>query len=327
MDRWAKAHRRRTGEWPTTVSGIIPETPSENWYRIHRALYEGWRGLLGGQTLAELLGKQSDGRSGPKLSRLHVKRILEWADAHYRRHRNWPNDRSGPIADATGETWRSVSMALHGGLRGLPGGSSLAQLLAAKRGARIFRHRPRLTVSQILAWADAHFRRTGTWPTADSGAIQGARGETWRAIDSALSSGFRGLRRGFSLAGLLARRRRVRNRSSLPQLTERLILAWAVAHHRRCGRWPTAATGPVEESPAETWKGITIALRFGYRGLPGRKTLAELLARTKQASLQQPCPHQRGLAATARSVEQTYAERVFRRRLPSAGFPEADTVG
>jgi hypothetical protein len=171
---------------------------------------------------------------------------------------------------------------LHSGFRGLPGGCSLAQLLAAKRGARMSRHRPPLTASQILAWADAHFRRTGTWPTASSGAIQGAPGETWRAIDSALSSGFRGLRRGFTLAGLLARRRQVRNRSNLPQLTERLILAWARAHHRRCGRWPTDEAGLVVESPAETWKGISLALRFGYRGLPGRESLRQLLVRTKR---------------------------------------------
>ena len=43
--------------------------------------------------------------------------------------------RSGPISEAPGETWGAVDAALQKGSRGLPGGSSLALLLADKRGA------------------------------------------------------------------------------------------------------------------------------------------------------------------------------------------------
>ena len=31
--------------------------------------------------------------------------------------------------------------------------------------------RPRLTIAQVLAWADAHYARTGKWPTIKSGAV------------------------------------------------------------------------------------------------------------------------------------------------------------
>jgi hypothetical protein len=54
--------------------------------------------------------------------------VLGWARAHCRRTGRWPTRRSGPVADAPGETWEEVHAALLEGLRGLPGGTSLAQL-------------------------------------------------------------------------------------------------------------------------------------------------------------------------------------------------------
>jgi hypothetical protein len=67
--------------------------------------------------------------------------------------------------------------------------------------------RPPLSVEQVLAWADAHFVRTGRWPTATSGPVCGAPGEEWRYVDAALRLGFRGLRGGDSLGRLLHRAR------------------------------------------------------------------------------------------------------------------------
>jgi hypothetical protein len=69
------------------------------------------------------------------------------------------------------------------------------------------RCRPPLSVRQILAWADAHFARTGDWPRTTSGPVRGARGERWRAIDLALRQGSRGLPGGDSLGRLLHRLR------------------------------------------------------------------------------------------------------------------------
>jgi hypothetical protein len=63
----------------------------------------------------------------PKLT---VEVILRWADAHHRWTGEWPGTASGPIAGAAGETWDGIDLALRRGNRGLPGGSSLALLLA-----------------------------------------------------------------------------------------------------------------------------------------------------------------------------------------------------
>src|SRR5262245_5533659 len=97
--------------------------------------------------------------------------ILAWADDWHERVGRWPHDHSGKIPGSIGENWRKVSNALRLGLRGLPGKSSLAQLLAQQRGVRNSHGLPDLAVGKILAWADAHFRRTGQWPKVVSGPI------------------------------------------------------------------------------------------------------------------------------------------------------------
>jgi hypothetical protein len=67
------------------------------------------------------------------------------------------------------------------------------------------RDRPNLTVAQVLAWADAHHARTGGPPRVASGPVADAPGEDWRAINSALRRGLRGLPGGESLGRLLVR--------------------------------------------------------------------------------------------------------------------------
>jgi len=69
--------------------------------------------------------------------------------------------------------------------------------------------------------------------------VQGAAGETWRNIDFALYKGLRGLPRRSSLAKLHAERRKARNRTSLPRLTETQIRQWTQEHRRRTGKWST----------------------------------------------------------------------------------------
>jgi hypothetical protein len=76
-------------------------------------------------------------------SRLTVAQILAWADAHRAWAGDWPRTGSGPVPQGPGETWRRIDNALRYGLRGLPGGSSLARLLEQERGVRVQRGRKR----------------------------------------------------------------------------------------------------------------------------------------------------------------------------------------
>jgi hypothetical protein len=101
---------------------------------------------------------------------LSAVQILAWADDHHGRTGRWPVAASGPIP-GTDDSWKIVDAALREGLRGLPGGSSLVRLLAKERGVRNHLALPPLTHKKILAWADAHFTRTGRWPFIKAGPI------------------------------------------------------------------------------------------------------------------------------------------------------------
>ncbi|HEV3004882.1 MAG TPA: hypothetical protein VGX78_10495 [Pirellulales bacterium] len=210
---------------------------------------------------------------------VHVKQILAWADEHFERKGQWPEQDSGRIAGMLDEKWINIDQALRKGLRGLREGSSLARLLAEHRGKRNRKAAPPLTLKRILGWADAHYARQGKWPHRVSGPIVDAPGETWNAVDLALGRGQRGLPGGSSLPKLLAQRRGVRNRAAPKPLSRERILAWADAYHARTGMWPSFATGPIAEAADDTWNAVDKALRVGRRGLRGGSSLARLLQR------------------------------------------------
>jgi hypothetical protein len=271
---WADAHRERTGQWPLVYSGPVHD---ETWRILDTALRTGCRGLPGGSSLPQLLRKC---RGVPiwrsRLPSLSIGQILKWADAYRKKTGRWPGVDSGEAAP--GETWERVNEALSRGHRGLQGGSSLAKLLAKRRGKPNKQALPPFSIEQILSWADAHHQRTGEWPRTISGPVEG---ETWNRINHALRDGGRGLPGGSSLMILLAEHRNVRNRSSLPKLTVKQILRWADAHHRRTGGWPKCNSCPVLEAPDEHWKAIDQCLRLGSRGLPGGLSLKALLGKRR----------------------------------------------
>jgi hypothetical protein len=141
-----------------------------------------------------------------------------------------------------------VDNALRLGLRGLPGGPSLARLLSHERGVRGVHNPsdlPRLTAEQVLAWADDHHGRAGSWPTAACGPVAGAPEENWRNIDTALRLGLRGLPAGSSLARLLDRERGVRNLGALPRLRVALVLEADLRKRRAYLAGNPAAVQPV----------------------------------------------------------------------------------
>lgn len=205
---WADDHHRQTGHWPQVYTGPVRGGPvGESWRNIDNALRYGLRGLRGGSSLAKLLAHQRDLRNPRDLPPLSKAQILAWAKAHHHRTGAWPNRQSGPIRGHPGERWEGVDNTLRHGRRCLPGGSTLAKLLAHHLGLRTRATVPPLSVTQILTWADAHFQQIRAWPKRRSGPIFGAIGETWKAVDVALSKGCRGLPGGGSLARLLAENR------------------------------------------------------------------------------------------------------------------------
>jgi hypothetical protein len=282
---WADAHRRRTGRWPDRTAGAVAEAPGENWAAVDDALKQGYRGLPGGSSLAQLLAKHRNRRNVRAMPKLTIPQILAWADAYYGRQGCWPTKASGPVAEAPAENWGTINAALRIGRRGLPGRLSLSKLLAEHRDRRPG-GKSRLTVRLILEWADWHHERTGDWPGARSGPVRDAPGENWFAVDCALREGLRGLRTHLSLARLLEKQRDRRHHKQPPPLPITLILAWADAR-RRTGRFANLGSGAVYDADGENWPAINSALKKGARGLPGGWTLHRLLVKYRGKRPQQ----------------------------------------
>jgi hypothetical protein len=288
---WVDEHHRRSGRWPNWMSGHVVGTRDETWLAVHTALLTGKRGLPVRYTLASLLEKFRGVRYKRHLPQFSERKILVWADAYRRRSGRWPDGRSGPIPESPGDTWATLKAALWKGNRGLPGRRTLFRVLAdhdrlPSYDWRVRRLRaatlPRLSRQKILHWADEHFQRTGRWPKRDSGPIAGAGEDTWANVNDALVRGRRGVRKGCSLATLLEEQRGARHKGHLPRFSPRKILAWAGAHRRRSGQWPKPSSGPIPESPGDTWRTVVAALWNGDRGLPGRDTLFRFLLRHKR---------------------------------------------
>ena len=285
---WAKAWRKRRGSWPTTCSGEIPGQGGLTWSTVDKLLRDGRAGLPAGTSLALL--RRAD-RQAAEQTPLTQQQILGWLDDHYRRTGRWPASTSGRILDAPGETWFNVSLALMRGSRGLRG-----TLVAQRAAEKISRCQEqgrlaRLSIPQILAWADAHHARTGKWPSQLSGAILEAPGESWQKVQSALCHGSRGLPGRSGLAQLLTAERGVRNRRRPPDLTVPQILAWADAFHARNACEPNLKSGPIPEAPGETWGSVEAALRAGARGLAGAPRLTDLLAEHRGWGYPRAGPH------------------------------------
>jgi predicted nucleic acid-binding protein len=277
---WADAHHAATGKWPHISSGTVRAAPVDvTWAKVDSALRQGGRGLPGGSSLARLLTEHRGVPNPAALEPLSIEQILDWADAHHAATGSWPKTTSGTVRAASYEiTWIKVDSALRIGQRGLPEGPSLVCLLAEHRGAPNPHAIERLSLEQILNWADAHHAATGEWPNKKSGTVRAAPFEvTWAKVDASLFAGVRGLVGGSSLPRLLAERRGVRNRKALEPLTIEQILDWADAHHAATGKWPAARTDPIPGSNDETWRRVDSALVRGARGLPGGQTLACLL--------------------------------------------------
>ncbi len=270
---WADTHEAATGAFPKWNSGQVTGT-DETWANIDASLNAGTRGFAGGSTLAKLLAEHRGVRNHMDIPPLIVNQILAWVNAHKTATGDWPNLKSGQVT-GTDETWARIDRSLRAGVRGLPGGSSLAQLLAEHRNVRNTMELSPLTVEQILAWADAFEATTGALPNRNSGQVTDTD-ETWSTINAALSRGKRGLPIGSSLAKLLDKHRGRRNKKDLPSLTVEQILAWADQHKEATGALPKQYSGQVTGTD-ETWGAIHNALYGGGRGQPGGSSLAKLL--------------------------------------------------
>jgi len=206
-----------------------------------------------------------------------VDMIRGWVSAYHAAQGEYPTYSSGEVAGTNGETWGAIHSALKVGYRGLPGGSSLACFLEEQFGERNVKRLPDFTREQIKAWILEFFAKENRYPTAESGEIPGANGDTWRTVNLALWRGYRGFSGGSSLAKFIAQEFGVRNRGNLSRLTTDGIRQWVTEWYQRTGKYPTRNDGEIPGTNGETWAAVSDNLACGSRGLPGGSSLPRFL--------------------------------------------------
>jgi len=55
IQRWARAHKARTGRCPKVNAGEVMDAQNENWRALDSCLRYGQRGLLGGSSLRRMM--------------------------------------------------------------------------------------------------------------------------------------------------------------------------------------------------------------------------------------------------------------------------------
>ena len=280
--RWVDSHLERTGALPTAQSGEVADAPGEFWSRIDTALIGGQRSLPKGGSLPKLLAVHRGRKHKYMMPPIELEAVSLWVLNHYTRHGRLPRVMDGAIDEAPDMTWSVLDNAFRAGRRGLAdsGYKSLKDFLQSRfprpeYGQHAYRLRP-LTFDTILAWADAHYARTGAWPTRKSGAIPETQDEVWARVCHCMERGLRGLKTPLSLTQLLAQRRGVPD-PHRKDLTLDLILMWADAHYARTGCWPNMSSGEIPEAPTYTWDNVNNALNNGNHGLPKLVSLASVL--------------------------------------------------
>jgi hypothetical protein len=280
---WADTHFAQTGEWPKSSSGAVVGAPGETWEHINWALNAGTRSLEKHVSLARLLTDNRGVRHRLDQPSLTLTQINNWVLKHYLQHHRLPRVKDGEIPGSDGESWQMIDESFRRGRRGLArsGYSSLKAFLESRFpkpefGQHAYR-RPRFSVPQILRWADAYYSKTGKWPCSASGEVAESEGDTWLAVNHALTRGTRGMTAGKSLDQLLGEHRN-HTPKLRPDLSTEAILRAADVYCKKNGCWPTKKIkGPVPGIRHETWASIDQCLNLGIRGLPLIGSLSRFL--------------------------------------------------
>ena len=278
-----------TGKWPSCYTKeriLVGPLKDTTWGTIQSILYKGGRGLPGGSSLADVLQNAGHKKNQKKQADITMEQIVEAAIQFHGRTNKSPSQSTkelileGPLKDTT---WSAINSALRDGSRGLPRGSSLADVLEIA-GHKTNQHKKAdITVEQIVEAAVQFHGSTGKWPsgrTKERIPEGPLKDTTWGMMDNYLRAGGRGLPRGSSLADVLDNAGHKTNQHKKVDITVKQILEAAVQFNARRGEWPTVYTKeriPEGVLKGMAWGTINSALHKGCRGLPGGSSLAYVL--------------------------------------------------
>lgn len=290
---WLRQYMNKYNKKPRMQSGIIEFAigPYENitWSAINAALWKGGRGLPGGSSLANLIEEQFGIRNKMNLPGLTEAIIHEWIEQFIKKYHRKPIASDGTVEFAngryTGETWGAIDSSLLAGVRGLIGGSSLAQFIEQNFSIRSYCKPPELSLEQIKDWIQQHISKYDKKPTAKSGVVEFAEGEykgtSWATIAHAMRNGVRGLVKGLSLAEFIKNVFNISNHYACKPLTVDIIYNWISQFIDKHDRKPTQNDGIIEFAKDEykemTWSTLNSHLWKGGRGLSGGSSLSQFI--------------------------------------------------
>lgn len=222
---WVKQYIDVHGKKPHRTSGVIEPVSEEHkgitWTIVNTALEVGTRGLPGGSSLAKLIDNKMGIANPMNLPPLSEKLIVNWVAQFIDIHKEKPLRSSGVIEFASGEhkgiTWFAVDSALKRGKRGISEKSSLASLIEKNFSLKNHMNLSPLTEELIISWVVQYMDIHGKKPGQGSGEIEfvseAYKGITWLAVNTALDKGGRGLSGGSSIAKLIEKHLRIKNRT------------------------------------------------------------------------------------------------------------------
>lgn len=180
--------------------------------------------------------------------------------AFHARYGRWPRHIDAVEVPGIDGTWASLEHALRKGLRGLPGGSSLAM---QRDGVT---PRARLTSKAIADAVIAHRREHARWPGPSTRGRIPSLGYGWAAVDRSLKKGrVDGVLAGQSLADLV---RQCQGRARPLRLTIAIVQDAIREYHAKNGAWPRTTTLGDVPIIGGTWQYLNKLLGRGLRGLP-----------------------------------------------------------
>lgn len=209
--------------------------------------------------------------------------IISAAEQYFKKNGKFPSSGSRElIPSMPGECWRNIDGCGSQGIRGLEKGRTLSRILRPLREA----HGALLSEAAIVEGIKKYYEFTGEWPTATStDLVPGMKGVSWRMVDGCGAGGYRGLKKGLSVAKLVRPLKEAQGvilRKN--DLTEALIISAAEKYFALTGRWPVSNSKDlVPGIPGENWRSINNSAIDGNRGLEKGRYLSCILKDVKRA--------------------------------------------
>lgn len=202
--------------------------------------------------------------------------ILQLMQEYQEKTGIWPSYKN--YDTTVGGTWCAINSLLDRGGRGLPGGTSLAELRRKITGEQYSRKFEQLSEECIWKWMQEYKEMNGKYPVQNERS-ECPDGSKWIAINASLRQGSRGLPGGSSLQILRIKM----TGESQKILSEEAIWKWMQDYFVNYGDWPRSNSKDRVEGM--TWDAVNKSMKKGRWGLVAGSSLMKLRERMMRDSL------------------------------------------